>query len=99
VITGTKGANNTLSVTVGTWTGTPTPTTSIQWYRCTSADTSAVWQTGETVTGCTLITGATASTYKLPATIPAGSFYRARITGTNTIGGVVRTAYAWSQTK
>ena len=98
-ITGTKAANANLSVTVGTWTGTPTPTTSIQWYRCTSADTSAVWQTGETVTGCTLITGATAAIYKLPATIPAGSFYRARITATNTIGGVVRTAYAWSQTK
>jgi hypothetical protein len=99
VISGTKIANGNLNVTVGTWSGTPTPSTSIQWFSCTSADTSSTIQTGASISGCTLISGQTAATYRQPASLPANTWYRARITATNNIAGVVRTAYAWSQTR
>ena len=99
-IIGTKGVNQTLSVTVpaGTFTGTPTPTLTYQWYSCTSADTSNTIQTGASITGCTAITAATSLSYKLPGSGLA-AFYRLRIMAKNTIGVTDYTAYAWSKTK
>ena len=99
-IIGNKTVNSTLSITVpaGTFTGTPTPTLTYQWYSCTSADTSNTIQTGASITGCTAITAATSLSYKLPGSGLA-AFYRLRIMAKNTIGVTDYTAYAWSKTK
>src|SRR6185312_9685008 len=53
-ISGTARDGSTLSVTQGTWTGTPSVTYAYQWRRCDSAGAN-----------CADIAGATAATYAL----------------------------------
>jgi hypothetical protein len=71
-LTGTAKVGQTLTVSNGTWSGSPTGYT-YQWQRCTST------------TSCTDVSGATAKTYVIHAA-DAGRTLRAVVTATNADG-------------
>jgi hypothetical protein len=71
-VTGTAKVGSTLTVSNGTWTGSPTGYT-YQWQRCTSS------------TSCTDITGASNQTYVV-RTADAGNKLRAVVTASNADG-------------
>ena len=84
--TGLIGAVET--ATTGTWIGTPAPTFTYAWHRCTARITA----TSATIpAGCTAITGATTATYTLAAA-DAGLYINVRVTATNSAG----TASIWT---
>jgi hypothetical protein len=78
---------STLTASRGSWSAFPSATFKYQWYRCTSSTTSAVPYTSSTQkpAGCTLISGATRSTYKV-GTLDRGRYLAVRITATNSAG-------------
>src|SRR5262245_12268563 len=53
-VSGTAKEGETLTAQTGTWTGTPSPRFTFRWERCDSK-----------ATGCSAISGATSSAYKL----------------------------------
>jgi hypothetical protein len=67
----------TLTLTSGTWSGVPTPTTAAQWQVCTDAAGA----------NCTDISGATTTTLKITFA-DLGKFFRVKITATNRIGAL-----------
>jgi len=71
-ISGTLSVGQTLTVSNGTWAGSPTDY-SYQWQRCSSS------------TSCTDISGATSKTYTV-ATADNGNALRAQVTATNADG-------------
>jgi hypothetical protein len=77
VISGAPIDRQTLTLTNGTWSGVPTPTTAAQWQVCTDA----------TGTSCSDIAGATTATLKITFA-DLGKFFRAKVTATNRIGAV-----------
>jgi hypothetical protein len=79
VISGTAKEGQLLSVTTGTWTGSPTITYTYQWQSCTPT--------------CTTISGATASTYRLVAA-QVGKTIKAVVTATNGTGSASATSAA-----
>ncbi len=85
-ITGTASVGATVTGTEGTWTGFPDPTSTYQWFRCTSAGSASTAQPS----GCTAISGATRSTYKLVAADKTSGYLRVRVTGTSAEGRAVR---------
>jgi hypothetical protein len=85
-VTGTPRVGSTVTGTEGTWTGFPDPTSRYQWFRCTSAGSASVAQPS----GCTAISGATRSTYKLVAADKTAGFLRVRVTGSSAEGSAVR---------
>lgn len=87
---GVLRVGRTLTAARGTWTATPTATYRYQWYRCTAtgAAASTVPET------CTLIAGATKSTYKLLAADKATGHIRVKVTATSTAGVTVRVSAA-----
>jgi hypothetical protein len=85
-ISGTPKVGSTVTGARGTWTGVPTPTLSYQWFRCKSAGSSSA----TTPTGCTLISAATSSTYRLVAADKTAGYLRLRVTGTSAEGSAVR---------
>jgi len=76
-ISGTAQVGQTLTASTGTWSGTTPMTYAYSWQRCDSAGSS-----------CTVIGGATTSTYMLAAG-DAGFTLRDRVTATNS-GGAAR---------
>jgi len=73
---------DTLTATVGAWTGVPAPTLQEQWQRCTSGDPSS----------CSAIPGATASSY-IVSTNDVGAHLRIAVTAANALGsGTVESA-------
>lgn len=76
-ISGSPIDRQTLTLTVGTWSGVPTPTTAAQWQSCTDAAGS----------NCMDISGATSNTLKLTFA-DLGKYFRAKVTATNRIGVV-----------
>ena len=78
-VTGTATVGQQLTLTPGTWTGTPTPTLTYQWNRCDQAGTN-----------CAPITAATATTYT-PTSTDIGSTLTATVTATNTAGTATAT--------
>ena len=80
VISGTAARGRLLTASTGGWTGTPTPTFSYQWSRCSS--------TGK---NCVPISGATASTYTA-VTADAGSTLAITVTATNSAGSASATS-------
>lgn len=85
-ITGTASVGSTVTGTEGTWTGFPDPTSTYQWFRCTSAGSASTAQPS----GCTAISGATRSTYKLVTADKTAGYLRVRVTGTSAEGRAVR---------
>jgi hypothetical protein len=87
-ITGTIKVGSTLTASTGTWAGFPVPTYTYAWYRCTSAGTA----TSSDPAGCTVISRATARTYKV-TTSDRNYYLRVRVTATSVMG----TAVTWSK--
>jgi len=85
-ITGTPKVASTVTGTEGTWTGFPDPTSTYQWFRCTSAGSASTTEPS----GCTAISGATRSTYKLAAADKTAGYLRVRVTGSSAEGRAVR---------
>jgi len=78
-ISGTVTVGKTLTAKKGTWTGTPTPTYSYQWYVCTKAVASPK---ATVPTTCSVLTGKTSTTLKLLASHKA-KFIAVKVTGTS----------------
>ena len=87
---GVLRVGRTLTAAKGTWTATPTATYRYQWYRCAATGAAA-----STVPGtCTLIAGATKSTYKLLAADKTSGYVRVKVTATSTAGVAERVSAA-----
>jgi hypothetical protein len=87
---GVVKVGRTLTAAKGTWTGTPTPTYAYQWYRCTAIGVAAATVPDT----CTVIAGATKSTYKLLALDKTAGYVRVKVTATSTAGVTVRVSAA-----
>jgi len=87
---GVVKVGRTLTAAKGTWTGTPTPTYAYQWYRCTATGVAAATVPDT----CTVIAGATKSTYKLLAADKTAGYVRVKVTATSTAGVTVRVSAA-----
>ncbi len=87
---GVVKVGRTLTAAKGTWAGTPTPTYAYQWYRCTATGAAAATVPDT----CTVIAGATKSTYKLLAADKTAGYIRVKITATSTAGATVRVSAA-----
>ncbi len=87
---GVVKVGRTLAAAKGTWTGTPTPTYAYQWYRCTATGVAAATAPDT----CTVINGATKSTYKLVAADKTAGYIRVKVTATSTAGVTVRVSAA-----
>ncbi|MGZ6687753.1 MAG: PIG-L family deacetylase [Solirubrobacteraceae bacterium] len=81
-ISGSTVSGQVLSVSNGTWTGSPAPGFSYQWQRCDSAGAN-----------CVAIGGATSQTYTLVAA-DVGHTMRAVVTGSNSAGSSAATSAA-----
>jgi hypothetical protein len=80
LVSGTAVQGQTLTVTAGSWSGSPTPTLSEQWQRCDSGGGN-----------CVDIAGATGPTYLLVGA-DVGATLRAKETATNTTGSAQTTS-------
>lgn len=90
IVGGVLRVGRTLTAARGTWTATPAATYRYQWYRCTATGAAA-----STVPGtCTLIAGATKSTYKLLAADKTSGYVRVKVTATSTAGVAERVSAA-----
>jgi hypothetical protein len=78
-ITGQARVGKRLTVNKGTWTGTPTPTFTYQWYTCTAKITSVT----QTVPGTCSEISSTENTLEL-ASAHAGKYMTVEVTGTST---------------
>ena len=87
-VSGTRTTGSVLTVSAGTWQAFPAPTTTYQWFRCTS-QVSAVVLT--LPSQCSVIADATSATYTQVAA-DAGRFVTVRTTQTNSQG----TTNLWS---
>jgi len=86
-ITGTAIIGRTMTTKTGTWRGAPAPTYRYQWYACTKAVPAALSTVPST---CTVIAGATRSTFKLTAA-QRNKYVAVLVTGTS----LGTTATAW----
>ncbi|MFM8916040.1 MAG: hypothetical protein ACKOFY_07320 [Candidatus Limnocylindrus sp.] len=87
---GVLRVGRTLTATKGTWTATPTATYRYQWYRCTATGAASA----TVPEACTLIAGATKSTYKLVAADKVAGYIRVKVTATSTAGVTMRLSAA-----
>jgi hypothetical protein len=87
---GVLRVGRTLTATKGTWTATPTATYRYQWYRCTATGVAAATVPDT----CTVIAGATKSTYKLVAADKVAGYIRVKVTATSTAGVTMRLSAA-----
>jgi hypothetical protein len=87
---GVLRVGRTLTAAKGTWTATPTATYRYQWYRCTATGAAAATVPGT----CTLIAGATKSTYKVLAADKTAGHVRVKVTATSTAGVAERVSAA-----
>ncbi|MEO8527935.1 MAG: hypothetical protein ABI435_02550 [Pseudolysinimonas sp.] len=83
-VSGTPTVGSGLSSVKGTWIGTPTPTVTRVWLRCSSPVTAVVTSLPA---GCTAIAGATGATYVV-GYADAGKYLTVFVTATNTAGTV-----------
>jgi hypothetical protein len=87
---GVLRVGRTLTAVKGTWTATPAATYRYQWYRCTATGAAAATVPGT----CTLIAGATKSTYKLLTADKTAGYIRVKVTATSTAGVAERVSAA-----
>ena len=92
VVSGTPQAGSTLTLDVGTWSGSPAPTIAIYWLRC-GAVQSSVFTT--VPPGCVAIAGAHSTTYTAGVQ-DIGKHLTAQVAGNSTLGfalaGAISTA-------
>jgi hypothetical protein len=81
-VSGSPNVGSTLTLTTGTWTGTPAPTIAIHWLRCDQPVTSPYTLVPE---GCIVIPGATATTYA-PTTADLAKYLTAQVAGNSPLG-------------
>jgi hypothetical protein len=88
-ISGTVEVGVVLTAARGTWAGSPSVTYKYQWYRCTSSSIAAgpYSSSMQKPASCTLISGATSSTYRA-VTLDRGRYLSVRITATNRAGTI-----------
>jgi hypothetical protein len=87
---GVLRVGRTLTAGRGTWTATPAATYRFQWYRCTATGAAAATVPGT----CTLIAGATKSTYRVLAADKTAGHVRVKVTATSTAGVAERVSAA-----
>ena len=87
---GVLRVGRTLTAARGTWTATPTATYRYQWYRCTATGAASATVPDT----CTVIVGATRSTYKLLAADKTAGDIRVKVTATSTAGVAERVSEA-----
>jgi hypothetical protein len=87
---GVLRVGRTLTAGRGTWTATPAATYRFQWYRCTATGAAAATVPGT----CTLIAGATKSTYRVLAADKTAGHIRVKVTATSTAGVAERVSAA-----
>ena len=87
---GVLRVGRTLTAAKGTWTATPTATYRYQWYRCTATGVAAA----TVPVTCTVIAGATKSTYKLLTADKTAGYIRVKVTATSTAGVAERVSAA-----
>ena len=92
-IAGTAKVARTLVANKGSWTGTPTPTYTYKWYRCTVSSTKTAITAPTSAMKCSTIVGKTTSSYKLTST-DVGKYIRVLVTAKNSKG----TKYSLSKT-
>ena len=80
-VSGTLKVGSTLTGSQGSWSGTPTPTYGFVWARCSATGSASATLPGT----CTLIDGATSSTYVL-ASADYSNYLRLGVTATNSAG-------------
>ena len=85
-VSGTASSGQTLTLTANTWSGTPTPTISYQWMRCTQALGSI---SSTKPASCSEIGGATSTSYT-PTATDVGKYVLIQITASNSAGTVIR---------
>ncbi|MCX8530560.1 MAG: hypothetical protein ORN27_10935 [Rhodoluna sp.] len=82
-ISGDRQRNRVLTIDQGTWTGSPTPQITYQWYSCKAA-VPATSTTPQPATNCSQISGETGATYtQSPAGSDDGKFITATVSGTS----------------
>jgi len=88
-ISGTVKVGVVLTAARGTWAGSPSVTYKYQWYRCTGSSIAAgpYGSSTQKPANCTLISGATGSTYMAVA-LDKGKYLSVRITATNRAGTI-----------
>ena len=88
-ISGTAKVGSVLTAARGSWAGSPSVTYKYQWYRCTSSSIAVGPYSSSTQkpSSCTLISGATSSTYRAVAS-DKGKHLSVRITATNRAGTI-----------
>ena len=85
-VSGTATSGQNVSLAASTWSGTPTPTLSYQWMRCTQFINSI---SSSKPASCSEISGEVATTYTLTAS-DVGKYVLIQITATNSAGTVIR---------
>jgi uncharacterized repeat protein (TIGR02543 family) len=91
-VSGTAKVVKTLAANKGTWTGSPKPTHSYQWYACTKKVAAA---TSKIPSTCKKIPKATKSTFKLAKT-QKGKYVTVLVSGTST--GTTKTSWLTKST-
>lgn len=84
-VSGTAKVGKSLTLAKGTWTGTPAPTYSYKWYRCTVSGSTAKTTAPTSSLKCVAVSGKTSTTYKLAAA-DKGKYIRALVTVKNSKG-------------
>ena len=79
-VTGNASVGKLLTAGPGTWSGSPAPSLTFQWFRCDSAGAN-----------CSQIVGASAATYTAVAA-DAGSTLEVAVTGANSLGSATATS-------
>lgn len=87
VLSSSPIVNQQFAPQVGSWSGTPSPTLTYRWFRCTK---TGVAVSGTTIpSGCSVITGGTGASYT-PVSADFGKLLRLQSTATNSQGSASR---------
>lgn len=84
-VSGTAKVGKSITASKGTWTGTPAPTLSYKWYRCTVSSTKSATAAPTSSMKCALISTAKSSTYKATSS-DVNKYLRVLVTATNSKG-------------
>ena len=89
-ISGTAAKGKVVTLGAGTWSANPTPTTTMQWYRCDKPVIAGLSEFKKSM-DCVKISGATKANYKI-AVADQAKYLTALVTGKNSQGVLVKSA-------